>query len=106
MGIKILDEEILSDRLRRLTITADSVARELTVHVLLPRGWSGHATRTWPLLTLHHGGLDDSSSWIRRTDLVDLSRDDDVLIVMPDGGRFGGYADWRNGPQWQTFHVH
>jgi S-formylglutathione hydrolase FrmB len=105
MHIEVVNEEKAGDRLRRLTVRAPSVAAaELAVHVLLPRGWSERGT--WPLLTLHHGGLDDSSSWIRRTDVEDLSRDDDVLIVMPDGGRAGGYADWRRGPRWQTFHVH
>ncbi|MEO3785722.1 alpha/beta hydrolase family protein [Actinocorallia sp. B10E7] len=115
MSVKILDEERLGDRLLRLTVRADAIGpQELSVHVLLPRSWpaggtgstrAARTTRAWPLLTLHHGGLDDSSSWIRHTDVVELSRDDDVLIVMPDGGRAGGYTDWRRGPQWQTFHV-
>ncbi|MEU5876202.1 alpha/beta hydrolase family protein [Spirillospora sp. NPDC047279] len=105
MGIEVLDEEKAGDRLRKLTVRAGGVsADEMAIHVLLPRDWSPRTT--WPLLTLHHGGLDDSSSWIRHTDVERLSRNDDVLIVMPDGGRFGGYADWRSGPQWQTFHVH
>jgi len=104
MSIKVLAEERVGDRLQKLTVRADSVAQEeLAIHVLLPRNWSPRGT--WPLLTLHHGGLDDSSSWIRHTDVEHLSRDEDVLIVMPDGGRAGGYADWRRGPQWQTFHV-
>ncbi|WP_460369071.1 alpha/beta hydrolase-fold protein, partial [Actinocorallia lasiicapitis] len=106
MEIKVLDEERLSDRLRKLTVHAGSVDDgELSVHVLLPHGWTENAARTWPLLTLHHGGLDDSTSWLAHTGVAELSRDDDVLIVMPDGGRFGGYADWRDGPQWQTFHL-
>ncbi|MFV2173596.1 alpha/beta hydrolase [Actinomadura sp. LOL_016] len=105
MAIEVIDEEKVGDRLRRLTVRAASVsAAELTIHVLLPHRWT--ASRAWPLLTLHHGGLDDSSSWVDRTDVERLSRDDDVLIVMPDGGRAGGYADWRRGPQWQTFHIH
>ncbi len=106
MSIKVLDEERLGDRLRKLTVRADSVgARELEIRVLLPRSWSARGGRLWPLLTLHHGGLDDSSSWVARTDVEELSRDAEMLIVMPDGGRAGGYADWRRGPRWQTFHV-
>jgi S-formylglutathione hydrolase FrmB len=107
MAIKVHNEEKLGDRLRKLTVQADSLGpEEWSVHVLLPRGWSEHGGGTWPLLTLHHGGLDDSASWTRHTDVEHLSRDEDVLIVMPDGGRAGGYADWRNGPRWQTYHVH
>ncbi|WP_153541148.1 alpha/beta hydrolase [Actinomadura macrotermitis] len=105
MSIKVLNEEKLNSRLWRLTVRAEAVAgTDLAVHVLLPEGWS--ARREWPLLTLHHGGLDDSSSWIRHTDVEALSRDRGVLVAMPDGGRAGGYADWRRGPRWQTFHVH
>ncbi|GAA2637615.1 alpha/beta hydrolase family protein [Actinomadura fulvescens] len=106
MGVKVLAEERLTDRLRELRVRADSVGtEEMRIQVLLPRAWSPRGGRTWPLLTLHHGGLDDCRSWTRETDVERLSRDDDVLVVMPDGGRAGGYADWRRGPQWQTFHV-
>ncbi|ROO86073.1 S-formylglutathione hydrolase FrmB [Actinocorallia herbida] len=106
MGIEILDEAKPNDRLRRLTVHADAVpGAELNIHVLLPHDWSPGGG-PWPLVTLHHGGLDDSSSWLRHTDITELSRADDVVIAMPDGGRAGGYADWRRGPQWQTFHVH
>ncbi|TDC48900.1 esterase family protein [Actinomadura sp. KC345] len=107
MAIKVLDEEKPGDRLRRLVVQADSLGpEEWSIQVLLPHGWSEHGGGTWPLLTLHHGGLDDSASWTRHTDVEHLSRDDGVLVAMPDGGRFGGYADWRSGPRWQTFHVH
>ncbi|MFC0038572.1 alpha/beta hydrolase-fold protein [Actinomadura rayongensis] len=106
MSVTVLDDARAGERLRILTVRADSVpGEELRVQVLLPRGWSPNASRTWPLVTLHHGGLDDCTSWTRCTDLERLSRDDDVLIVMPDGGRAGGYTNWRRGPQWQTFHV-
>ncbi|WP_106397246.1 alpha/beta hydrolase [Actinocorallia populi] len=106
MSIEVLDEERLGDRLRKLTVRADAVGPgELEIRVLLPRSWSARAARRWPLLTLHHGGLDDSSSWTERTGVEELSRDDEVLVVMPDGGRAGGYTDWRRGPQWQAFQV-
>jgi S-formylglutathione hydrolase FrmB len=106
MEIKVLDEEKLSDRLRKLTIRSDALGPEKwSVRVLVPHGWSEHGGDARPLLTLHHGGLDDSASWTHHTGVEHLSRDDGVLIVMPDGGRAGGYADWRSGPQWQTFHV-
>ncbi|WP_433335514.1 alpha/beta hydrolase [Spirillospora sp. CA-294931] len=106
MNVRVLEEERLSDRLRELTVRAESVGVDaLRIQVLLPRGWSARGTRCWPLLSLHHGGLDDCRSWTRETDVERLSRDDDVLIVIPDGGRAGGYTDWRRGPQWQRFHV-
>ncbi|WP_019630413.1 alpha/beta hydrolase [Actinomadura atramentaria] len=106
MALRVLDVERPDDRLRLMTVRTSAVpGEELRVQVLLPRGWSPRAARTWPLLTLHHGGLDDCTSWTRRTDVARLSRDEDVLVVMPDGGRAGGYTDWRRGPQWQRFHI-
>ncbi|WP_018654580.1 alpha/beta hydrolase [Actinomadura flavalba] len=105
MTLEVLADDEESPRLRHLRVRTPSVpGRVLSVRVLLPEGWSRDVPR--PLLTLHHGGLDDGSSWLQYAGVEDLSRNDDILIVMPDGGRAGGYADWRRGPQWMTFHVH
>ncbi|GAA3208303.1 alpha/beta hydrolase [Actinocorallia longicatena] len=107
MNIKILDEERVDDRQLQLTVRAASVGpEELRIRVLLPHRWSERGTRTWPLLSLYHGGLDDCTSWTERTDVAELSRDDDVVVLMPDGGRYGGYTNWRRGgPRWQTYLV-
>ncbi|MEO5873610.1 MAG: alpha/beta hydrolase family protein, partial [Streptosporangiaceae bacterium] len=107
MTVKVIDEWRLSERLLELTVFAESTGSETKVRLLLPHGWSPTAKRRWPLLSLYHGGLDDCTAWTRETDVEALSEDDDVLIVMPDGGRAGGYTDWwRPGtPQWETFHV-
>lgn len=88
----------------------DDVAR---VRLLLPRGWSRDATRTWPALWLLHGagaGRDGHTAWSDHTDIEELTEDADVLVVMPDGGPCGNYTDWWNRgtggvPQWETFHL-
>jgi hypothetical protein len=41
----------------------------------------------------------------RSTDIETLSRDADLLVVMPEGGSAGFYSDWLSGPRWETFHT-
>ena len=43
-----------------------------------------------------------SLSWTRSTDIERLSRDADLLVVMPEGGGAGFYSDWLSGPRWET----
>ncbi|MFI6516211.1 alpha/beta hydrolase [Spirillospora sp. NPDC050679] len=80
------------------------------VRLLTPRGWSRDASRTWPVLWLLHGGVDNYTAWTRETDVEQLTADSDVLVVMPEGGRCGNYSDWWNHgrggpPRWETFHM-
>ncbi|MER7546643.1 alpha/beta hydrolase [Actinomadura sp.] len=88
----------------------DDVAR---VRLLLPRGWSRDASRTWPVLWLLHGsgaGRDGHTAWTDHTDVEELTEDAEVIVVMPDGGPCGNYTDWWNrgaggAPKWETFHL-
>jgi hypothetical protein len=64
--------------------------------VLLPRGWSRSATRTWPVVYAYHGGRDTYVSWTRSTDVEQLAADYGVMVVMPDTGFAGWFTDWRN----------
>src|SRR5690606_8619760 len=84
--------------------------------LLLPRGWSPTAARTWPTLWLLHGGPPSAggpsghAAWTAHTAVERLTADLDVLVVMPDGGRCGDHADWWNygrggPPRWETFHL-
>ncbi|MFD1934276.1 alpha/beta hydrolase [Nonomuraea mangrovi] len=97
---------------RRMELTIESAALEATtrVRLLLPKGWSRDAGRTWPVLWLLHGGLDSYTSWTARTDVDRLTRDTGVIVVMPDGGRCGSYSDWWNdgeggAPRWAGYHL-
>ena len=57
------------------------------------------------MLYLLHGCCDSYVSWTRSTDIEELTKDLDLLVVMPDGGEVGFYSDWRSGPAWETFHL-
>ncbi|SEG41344.1 S-formylglutathione hydrolase FrmB [Thermomonospora echinospora] len=106
----LLGERRLGPRLYELAVRSAAVGRTVKMHLLVPHGWSREADRTWPLLYLFHGGDDDYRSWVRETDVDGLSAGSDVLVVIPDGGRAGGYTNWWNfdrpgAPQWETFHL-
>ncbi|GAA2901129.1 alpha/beta hydrolase family protein [Streptosporangium fragile] len=108
-GIEVIEEERLDERRMDLTLRSAALGDVTRVRLLLPRGWSREAGRTWPTLWLLHGGLDDYRSW-SRSDVAELTEDDPVIVVMPDGGRCGSYSDWHNGgdggpPRWATHHL-
>ncbi|GAA3130745.1 alpha/beta hydrolase family protein [Planomonospora alba] len=97
-------------RMVDLTISSPAVDARLPVRVLVPRGWSKNADRTWPVLYLLHGGADDYTSWTRMTGIAEITEDLDAIVVMPEAGRAGNYSDWYNGgrggpPRWETFHL-
>ncbi|MEU4832135.1 alpha/beta hydrolase-fold protein [Streptosporangium sp. NPDC023615] len=108
-GVEVMAEERSGDRRMDLTLRSAALGDVTRVRLLLPEGWSRDAGRTWPVLWLLHGGLDDHRSW-SASDVDGLTRDDPVIVVMPDGGRCGSYSDWYNGgdggpPRWATHHL-
>jgi S-formylglutathione hydrolase FrmB len=79
------------------------------VRVLLPKGWSYKAKRTWPVLYLMHGGNAHYDSWTRSTKIEQLAAKWNVIVVMPEGAN-GSYTNWYNNgqggiPEWETFHM-
>ncbi|MFE2187913.1 alpha/beta hydrolase [Streptomyces sp. NPDC059455] len=93
-------------------IAIDSVAlgHTASVRINLPRRFGSRPHASWPVLYLLHGGYGDYLDWTRHSDIARLSRERDVLVVMPDGGELGFYTDWwargvGNKPGWETFHL-
>jgi S-formylglutathione hydrolase FrmB len=81
----------------------------LTMNVLLP---SDYATsgRRYPVLYLLHGGLYNENTWLDQSDVERFTRpfegDQAAIVVMPDGGPMGFYADWHDGTeQWESYHL-
>ncbi|MEU0004282.1 alpha/beta hydrolase family protein [Streptomyces sp. NPDC006314] len=105
-GARITAEKKLDARMLDLTVQSPAMRGTVPVRVILPRNWSSERTRGYPTLYVLHGGEDDYTSWTRETDIEDLAKDSETLIVMPDGGRNGQYSDWYAGwPRWETFHT-
>jgi diacylglycerol O-acyltransferase / trehalose O-mycolyltransferase len=88
-----------------LTLSSSLVGREVRVRLLLPRRFDREPRRRWPVLYLLHGCCDTYESWTRSTDVERLSRREDVLVVMPEGGAVGFYSNWMRGPAWERFHL-
>ncbi|MGI8332962.1 alpha/beta hydrolase [Actinomadura scrupuli] len=108
-GAKIVARTQLDDRTFDLTVSSPALAESVQVRVLVPKGWSQTAARTWPVVYAYQGGRDTYVSWTRSTDIEEVSAKYDVMVVMPEGDN-GSYTDWWNygkggTPKWETFHT-
>lgn len=88
-----------------ITVPSAALGRDAAVRLLLPRRWHEQPDRTWPVLYLLTGCCGSHLSWTRSSSIAELTADEDVLVVIPDGGPAGFYSDWRSGPGWETFHL-
>ncbi|MFC4060847.1 alpha/beta hydrolase [Planomonospora corallina] len=109
-GPQVVQENWLDPRTVDLTVSSPAVNAQLPVRLLLPKGWSKQANRTWPVLYLFHGGADNYTSWTRQTGIEEMTANVDAIVVMPEAGATGNYSDWYNGgkggpPAWETFHT-
>ncbi|MGW0587004.1 alpha/beta hydrolase [Streptosporangium sp. NPDC002607] len=108
-GVEVVGEKRSGGRRMDLTLRSAALDDVTRVRLLLPKGWSREAGRTWPTLWLLHGGLDDYEGW-SRSGVERFTENDQVIVVMPDGGKCGSYSDWYNGgeggpPRWATYHL-
>lgn len=83
--------------------------KSVKVRVLLPKGWSKTAKRTWPIVYAFQGGHDSYVAWTRSTDIETVARKYGVIVAMPEGAD-GSYTNWYNGgrggtPKWESFHI-
>ncbi|MER5433955.1 alpha/beta hydrolase family protein [Streptomyces sp. NPDC002588] len=103
---RVTAERKIDDRMLDLTVRSPAMGMSIPVRVILPKNWRKDSRSTFPVLYMLHGGNDDYTSWTRETDVEALSRNSDVLIVMPDAGKAGYYSDWfASTPRWETFHT-
>ena len=99
-------EQRIGPRLVDLTIRSPALEKTARVHLLTPAGWASRRhDQRWPVLYLLHGCCDTYKSWTRSTDVEQLPALRDVLVVMPEAGPVGFYSNWRDGPDWETFHI-
>ena len=85
------------------------------INVLLPDGYRAKGKRRYPVLWLLHGANGGTDTWIPGTTnlaggIPTLAAGLPAVIVMPDGGVAGMYADWLNGgrrgdPAWASYHL-
>lgn len=65
-----------------------ALQRMTSVSAIVPEGMPG----PFPVLYLLHGLSDDSTTWVRRTNIERYVESLPIIVVMPDGGR-GWYTD-------------
>lgn len=124
-GLTFVNEVQLSPRLREFTLkTPLLVTRntgvippnpsgETKVRILLPAGYDPNGTRRYPVLYLYHGGGGNQTEWTTpasKGKAEELTEALPLIVVMPEGGLAGGYADWYNAgelgpPQWKSYHL-
>ncbi|MFG2003133.1 alpha/beta hydrolase [Spirillospora sp. NPDC048911] len=109
-GAKIVSEKWVNASTVDLTVRTPAIGTAEMIRVLVPKGWSRRAKRTWPVVYAYQGGNDDYLSWVKGSQLAKLAARWDVLVVMPSGGKNGGSANWWNygkggTPKWETFHT-
>lgn len=78
------------------------------VRVILPQDY-GQDGKRYPVLYLLHDAAGSYKVWTEMTDVLELTRALDLIVVMPDGGQgadAGWYTDWLDGSrQWEQFHI-
>lgn len=94
---------------RQLTLYVHSVAmnRDIEVNVIRPADTS--APRPTLYLLNGAGGGEDDRTWLQQTDVVPFFGDKNVNVVIPVGGAFSYYTDWKQSDpalglnKWTTF---
>jgi S-formylglutathione hydrolase FrmB/lysophospholipase L1-like esterase len=78
-----------------------ALERETTYVVVMPAHLD--PARRYPVLYLLHGAYGSYRDWPEHTRLLDYAAGRPFLIVCPDGGEFGWYADTASGGRIETF---
>ena len=118
-----LDQVSASGRLVQATMRTANVyvpgagategAIDVNVRILLPATYDPGRAEPYDVLFLLHGGASDFLQWSEAGAIETTvgNRFDDGIIVMPDGGKAGWYADWQREtdgnflPRWESFHI-
>lgn len=111
-GVDTIDARTVRVRISSPAITApDQLVvrdKQLSVIVRLPAGYDT-STRRYPSLYMLHGRGGNPIDFSKAVFGVPALANQDVIIVVPEGGRGSWYTNWVNQPrgqaQWETFHV-
>ncbi len=109
-AVSVVAARRLDARLLELTVRTPALASPTKVRVLLPAGYSSAARRRYPVVYLLHGAGGDETDWTSLGGVEQATAAMPLIVVMPDGGRGGWYANWFNGgrggpPAWETWHT-
>jgi S-formylglutathione hydrolase FrmB len=109
-GFAIQSVRQLNSRLLEYRAATSALDGPTSFRVLLPDGYADHPDRRYRVLYLLHGGTADFRWWTEEGDAQAITANVPAIVVMPDGGQGGWYADWYNAglggpPMWETYHL-
>ncbi|HEY8481734.1 MAG TPA: alpha/beta hydrolase family protein [Spirillospora sp.] len=110
-GAAITSVKKVKSRMLDVTIASPSLGAKVHTLVWVPKAWKADSTRTWPVVYAYHGGRNNYRSWSKDGKIEQVAAPYDTMVVMPEGGSSGSYANWYNDgkggiPQWENFHIH
>ena len=105
-GLTTVSSQVLTPRVTEYVVNSPALAGTSRLRVLFPAGYAENPTRRYPVLFLLHGAFDDYRSWVDKGAAESATAPYQMIVVMPDAGTFGWYADhYDNGPRWESFHI-
>lgn len=106
-GLRIAERGEADPRMWYYRFETAEIGWKPAVNVLLPDGYHTSG-RTYPVLYLLHGGLQDFIEFDRRG-IRAWTAGKPIIVVMPDGGQAGWYSNPVSsnvGPRnWESFHI-
>lgn len=106
-GLTIVDRNESDPRMWYYRFATAEIGWNPAVNVLLPDDYQTSG-RTYPVLYLLHGGLEDFISFDRKG-IRDWTAGKPIIVVMSDGGQAGWYCNpvtSNVGPRnWESFHI-
>jgi S-formylglutathione hydrolase FrmB len=110
-GLQLAATQNFDSRLSELTFQTSALASGVaSARVLLPTNYDPSGRTRYPVLYLLNGALGNQTDWTVQGNAEALTAGLPLIVVMPNGGSVGMYADWYNDgaggqPEWETFHI-
>jgi len=86
-----------------VTMFSRALGRETTYVVVMPEKLD--PARRYPVIYLLHGAYGSYRDWPERTRLLQYAAGRPFIVVCPDGGEFGWYADTPSGGRIESFII-
>lgn len=107
--LRVTDSGVVAGRLHYFRFETNQISWRPAVNVLLPEDYAT-STRRYPVLYLHHGGVQDFRKFHLEDDILGVTSGRRLIVVMPDGGTAGWCSNpvrSLSGPKnWENFHIH
>ncbi|HUQ03842.1 MAG TPA: alpha/beta hydrolase-fold protein [Kofleriaceae bacterium] len=108
-GLTVRESGVFDGRMHYYRFATQEISWQPAVNVLLPEDYFSTTWRRYPVLYLLHGGAQDFRKFHMEDDIIGLTRNRRVIVVMPDGGTAGWYCNpvrcLFGKKNWETFHI-